>query len=137
LVFWQKQDRYQLDERSLLTWRHGCQHDNTIGILSQNIGQNEIQFQFSRVSGASGQHVNKTDSAVRVTHVQTGVYVRVETERSQHANMRLAVILINKKLDELADEQAASVCADRRMHHHSIERGNVKRVFKGDDFKSV
>jgi peptide chain release factor len=124
-----------LDERSLLTWRHGCQQDNTIGILSQNTGQNEIQFQFCRASGAGGQHVNKTDSAVRATHVQTGVCVRVETERSQHANKRLAVILINKKLDELADEQSASQTADRRMHHHSIERGNVMRTFKGDDFK--
>ncbi|MCJ8274853.1 MAG: peptide chain release factor H, partial [Psychrosphaera sp.] len=92
---------------------------------------------FCRASGAGGQHVNKTDSAVRATHVQTGISVRVETERSQHANKRLAVILINKKLDELADEQAASASSDRRMHHHSIERGNVRRVFKGDDFKPV
>ncbi len=97
--------------------------------------QGDIQFQFCRASGAGGQHVNKTDSAVRATHVQTGVCVRVESERSQHANKRLAIILINKKLDDLADEQSASQTADRRMHHHSIERGNVKRVFKGEDFK--
>jgi peptide chain release factor len=94
----------------------------------------DIRFQCCRASGAGGQHVNTTDSAVRAEHIQSGITVRVESERSQHANKRLAIMLINKKLAELADEQAAGATAARRMHHHQIERGNVKRTFKGDKF---
>nr|WP_205990965.1 MULTISPECIES: peptide chain release factor-like protein [unclassified Pseudoalteromonas] len=54
----------------------------------------EIRFQQCRASGAGGQHVNTTDSAVRATHVATGIAVRVESERSQHANKRLARVLL-------------------------------------------
>ena len=58
----------------------------------------EIRFQQCRASGAGGQHVNTTDSAVRATHVATGTTVRVESERSQHANKRLARVLLMQKL---------------------------------------
>lgn len=94
----------------------------------------EIQFTTMRASGAGGQHVNKTDSAVRATHLATGITVKVQTERSQHANKRLAMLLISQKLAEQKQLKADEYKAERRLFHHHIVRGNAKRVFKGLDF---
>ena len=54
-----------------------------------------------RSSGKGGQHVNTTDSAVRLTHLETGVTVRVQQSRSQHKNKELALRLLRKKLGKL------------------------------------
>lgn len=94
----------------------------------------DIDFQYCRASGAGGQHVNKTDSAVRAVHRQSGISVRVESERSQHANKRLAIALINKKLAEQAEQTQAKCKTQRHQHHQNVTRGNVKRRFKGDGF---
>jgi peptide chain release factor len=104
-------------------------------IVAESPEQGEIDFQTCRASGAGGQHVNKTDSAVRAVHRQTGLSVRVESERSQHGNKRLAILLLNKKLAEQAQSERAKTDTERHRHHRSIERGNVKRSFKGADFK--
>lgn len=56
--------------------------------------ENGIEFQTCRSGGKGGQHVNKTESAVRAIHKESGISVRVESERSQHANKKLAVILL-------------------------------------------
>lgn len=95
----------------------------------------EIRFEACRASGPGGQHVNKTDSAVRATHLATGISVKVQTQRSQHANKRLAVLLIEQKLAELAAESAGEHKAERRMAHHEVERGNATRVFRGEKFE--
>lgn len=94
----------------------------------------EIVFETMRSSGAGGQHVNKTDSAVRATHKSTGITVKVQTERSQHANKRLAVLLIAKKLGEQVEALQAEHKATRRMFHHQIERGNPVKVFRDMEF---
>lgn len=94
----------------------------------------EIRFETTRSSGPGGQHVNKTESAVRATHIATGISVKVQTERSQHANKRLAVLLLAHKL---ADHNAAADAAQRarrRVLHLQVERGNPRRVFKGERF---
>lgn len=98
---------------------------------------NEIVFETMRSSGAGGQHVNKTDSAVRATHKATGITVKVQTERSQHANKKLAILLIAKKLDEQVETLQAEHKATRRMFHHQIERGNPIRVFKNLEFTLI
>jgi len=95
----------------------------------------EIHFETTRSSGPGGQHVNKTESAVRATHIATGISVKVQTERSQHANKRLAVLLLAHKL---ADRYAAAdeaQRAQRRALHHQVERGNPHRAFKGERFE--
>lgn len=94
----------------------------------------EIKFETMRASGAGGQHVNKTDSAVRATHLATGITVKVQTERSQHANKRLALLLISQKLAEQKQVLATEHKAERRLFHHQIARGNPKRIFKGMNF---
>ncbi|MFZ6723545.1 peptide chain release factor H [Undibacterium sp. Ji49W] len=94
-----------------------------------------IRYEATRASGPGGQHVNKTDSAIRATHVATGISVKVQTERSQFANKRLATQLLGLKLAELQQAKERDSKAERRMQHHMTERGNASRVFVGPDFK--
>jgi peptide chain release factor len=81
--------------------------------------------------------VNKTESAVRAIHLATGISVKVQTERSQHANKRLAVLLLAHKLANHDAELNAARRAQRRTLHHQVERGNPSRVFKGERFELV
>jgi peptide chain release factor len=97
----------------------------------------EIRFETTRSSGPGGQHVNKTESAVRAIHLATGISVKVQTERSQHANKRLAVLLLAHKLANHDAELNAARRAQRRTLHHPVERGNPSRVFKGERFELV
>jgi peptide chain release factor len=94
----------------------------------------EIRYEATRASGPGGQHVNKTDSAIRATHVATGLSVKVQTERSQHANKRLAGQLLASKLAELAQAATQKDKSARRMQHLQAERGNAARVFVGPGF---
>ncbi len=91
----------------------------------------EIRYEATRASGPGGQHVNKTDSAIRATHVASGLSVKVQTARSQHANKRLAGQLLASKLAGLAQAQADDQKSARRMGHLQVERGNAARVFVG------
>lgn len=97
--------------------------------------ESEIRFETARASGAGGQHVNKTESAVRATHVASGVTVRVQSERSQHANKRAAVALIAQKLAQIAQQHEGDLRAQRRLAHHALERGAAVRVFRGERFE--
>ncbi len=78
--------------------------------------------------------MNKTDSAIRATHVASGLSVKVQTERSQHANKRLTGQLLASKLNALAQEEAERNKSTRRMLHLQAERGNAARVFVGLGF---
>lgn len=97
----------------------------------------ELHFETLRASGPGGQHVNKTDSAVRATHIPSGLSVKVQTERSQHANKRLARALLAHKLAGMASDAANAARTERWLQHQSVERGNAGRVFKGDSFMEV
>ena len=99
--------------------------------------EGNIRFETMRSSGPGGQHVNTTDSAVRATHIATGISVKVQTERSQHANKKLAVLLISGKLAQRAEDAKLAQRADRRTAHHQVARGDPVRVFNGERFKPV
>ena len=94
----------------------------------------DIRFETLRASGPGGQHVNKTDSAVRATHVPSGLSVKVQTERSQHANKRLARALLAHKLAALESEAGNLGRTERWRQHHGVERGNAARTFRGERF---
>ncbi|WP_438466727.1 peptide chain release factor H [Marinomonas sp. PE14-40] len=98
---------------------------------------NGMTFQACRASGAGGQHVNTTDSAVRATHTETGISVRVESERSQHANKRLAKALLFQKLEMMKQEQMTSQERVRWQQHWELERGNPVKIFRGENFVQV
>jgi len=94
----------------------------------------QVRFETLRASGAGGQHVNTTDSAVRATHLATGISVKVQNERSQHANKRIALLLLAKHLADLGEQASSTARAQRRLQHHQLERGNATRSFHGPDF---
>ena len=98
------------------------------------LNMTDIQFETCRSSGPGGQHVNKTNSAVRALHVPSGESVKVETQRSQHANKKLAVLLLQDKLRQMEGEHKRG---QRQMQHRlskQVERGGAIKVFKGERF---
>ena len=104
---------------------------------AQALEDKDLRFETLRASGPGGQHVNKTDSAVRATHVPSGLSVKVQTERSQHANKRLARALLAHKLAAQADDAASAARNQRWRQHHGVERGNAARAFRGEGFVEV
>ncbi len=95
-----------------------------------SLDERDLRFQACRASGKGGQHVNTTDSAVHATHLPSGISVKVMTERSQHANKRLARALIAMKLAQLAEQSADAARRQRNQQHGSLERGNPVRVLR-------
>jgi peptide chain release factor 2 len=88
----------------------------------------DLRVDTYRASGAGGQHVNKTDSAVRITHLPTGVVVQCQNERSQTQNKAVAMQLLRSKLIELEERKRAETLAK--------ERGEVKDVAWGSQIRS-
>ncbi len=95
----------------------------------------DLRFESLRSSGPGGQQFNTTDSAVRATHIPSGLSVKVQTERSQHANKRLARALLACKLAAQAQDAAEHNRAQRRLQHHNVQRGNAARIFSGQAFR--
>ena len=90
----------------------------------------ELKWETMRASGPGGQHVNRTESAVRVTHVPTGIQATGSEERSQHRNRKLALARLAQKLADQQSQQRAKVGEKRWQAHQSLERGNPVRIFK-------
>ncbi|WP_225747734.1 peptide chain release factor H [Eikenella sp. Marseille-P7795] len=95
----------------------------------------DIEFQTCRAGGKGGQHVNKTESAVRAVHLASGIAVRVESERSQHANKKRALELLALKLAEHHQSALQQHAAGAHKSLYQVERGNQQRVFMGQQFK--
>jgi len=100
-----------------------------------SISQNDIQYQAMRSSGAGGQHVNKVSSAIRATHIPTGIAVVAMDSRSQHQNKKLATERLLKKMEDENLRQLKNHVGSQWENQLNIQRGNPVRVFTGSDFK--
>lgn len=97
-----------------------------------DISLGDVEFSIARAGGPGGQHVNTTDSAVRLKHLPTGICIRVASERSQHQNKKAAMERLSSVLaTRAADEQTCSGRKLRGAHYH-FERGSAVRVWRLD-----
>ena len=120
------------------------------------IDEKDLRIDTYRSSGAGGQHVNKTDSAVRITHLPTGIVVQCQNERSQHKNKAMAMKYLksrlfeiklqeqNEKLDEVEKTKKGIAWGSQirsyvlhpykmiKDHRTNLEVGNVTRILDGD-----
>jgi peptide chain release factor 2 len=92
------------------------------------IDDDDLQIDTYRASGAGGQHVNKTDSAVRITHKPTGIVVQCQNERSQSSNKAEAMTMLRSKLVELEER--------KRREEIARERGEAQDVNFGSQIRS-
>jgi peptide chain release factor 2 len=94
-----------------------------------DVDENDLRIDTYRASGAGGQHVNKTDSAVRITHLPTGIVVSVQNERSQSSNKQTALRILRSRLAEKAEEEREAELARERGAVHMGFGGNAMRSY--------
>ena len=126
-------------QRIPLTESQGRVHTSacTVAVLPEaqeieeiNINPSDLRVDTYRASGAGGQHVNKTDSAVRLTHLPSGIVVECQDERSQHKNRARAMSLLQAKLlDEELSTQANEQAQERKLQVGSGDRSERIRTY--------
>ena len=93
------------------------------------VADDDLKIDTYRASGAGGQHVNKTSSAIRITHLPTGIVVQCQNERSQHHNKEKAMQMLKVKLKLLKEQEQAEKVSDIRGEVKEIGFGNQIRSY--------
>ena len=101
------------------------------------INPEDLRIDTYRSSGAGGQHVNKTDSAVRITHLPTGIIVCCQNERSQHSNRQRAMHILQARLAELQRQAQAEELTSLRGYQKEIAWGSQIRTYTFHPFTLV
>lgn len=108
-----------------------------VGVMNYDLPEDlpwhekDVSYQTLRASGPGGQNVNKVESAVRATHLPSGISVIASDERSQLMNKKMAEVRLKSKLLSIKMAQTLRQTQDRWMEHNLLQRGNAIKSFTG------
>ncbi len=126
-VLWIARSPYRIHHRRK-NWFVGVQ--TFLLSESREATENEIRYETLRASGPGGQHVNKTESAVRAVHIPSGISVVASDQRSQWQNKKLATERLQVKLTAWNVERAMIQAQANWSNHNSLQRGNPVKVIQ-------
>lgn len=103
-------------------------------VSTLRFSEKDVEFTSMRASGAGGQHVNKTNSAVRAKHIPSGLMVTAMDSRSQHENKKLALQKLKERIKQWELGKLLEQSVSAWLNHQYMERGKPRRIYEGSDF---